>query len=200
MAGAESVGDIGELESDALRLIRHERHRSPVLEQDVTVMGPIGVDFKVSTSGTDSDFVVKLIDVYPADYPNHNAPPILLAASPPVLAPANKIQMGGYQQLVRGEPFRGKFRRSFVHDRGRTLRRHATRCAGFLGHDPDDLLTFELWSNIFGNPDTIIADWLTYLNGPLNEVRANAARLSLHTGSRVNRPTGWASSPSSPAD
>ena len=51
-----------------------------------------------------------------------------------------------------------------------------------------------------GNPDTIIADWLTYLNGPLNEVSANAARLNLHTGSRVNRPTGWASSPSPPAD
>ena len=69
-----------------------------------------------------------------------------------------------------------------------------------LGHDPDDLLTFELWNNIFGNPDTIIADWLIYLNGPFNEVRANAARLSLHTGSRVNRPTAWASSPSPPAD
>ena len=88
-------------------------YKSPVLDQDVTVMGPIGVDLKVSTSGTDSDFVVKLIDVYPADYPDHNAPPILPAAGPPVLAPANKIQMGGYQQLVRGEPFRGKFRHSF---------------------------------------------------------------------------------------
>ena len=88
-------------------------YKSPVLDQDVTVMGPIGVDLKASTSGTDSDFVVKLIDVYPADYPDHNAPPILPAAGPPVLAPANKIQMGGYQQLVRGEPFRGKFRHSF---------------------------------------------------------------------------------------
>ena len=53
---------------------------------------------------------------------------------------------------------------------------------------------------IFGNPDTIIADWLTYLNGPLNEVSANAARGRLHTGSRVNRTTGWAASPSPPAD
>ncbi len=88
-------------------------YKSPVLEQDVTVMGPIGVDLKVSTSGTDSDFVVKLIDVYPADYPDHNAPPVLPAAVPAALAPANKIQMGGYQQLVRGEPFRGKFRHSF---------------------------------------------------------------------------------------
>lgn len=79
-------------------------YKSAVLEQDVTVMGPIGVDLKVSTSGTDADFAVKLIDVYPTDYPDHNVP-----AAPP----ANKIQMGGYQQLVRGEPFRGKFRHSF---------------------------------------------------------------------------------------
>ena len=69
-----------------------------------------------------------------------------------------------------------------------------------LGHDPDDLLTFDLWRHIFGNPDTILADWLTYVTGPLNEVRANALGLSLHTGSRVNRPTGWAASPSPPAD
>ena len=69
-----------------------------------------------------------------------------------------------------------------------------------LGHDLDNLLTFDLWRHIFGNPDTIIADWLTYLNGPLDEVRANAGRSRLHTGSRVNRPTGWTSSPSPPAD
>ena len=47
-----------------------------------------------------------------------------------------------------------------------------------LGRDPDDLLTFDLWRHIFGNPDTILADWLTYVNGPLHEVRANAVRLS----------------------
>lgn len=84
-------------------------YKTSVLERDVTVMGPIGVDLKVSTTGTDADFVVKLIDVYPPDYPDFNAPP----GPAPVLAPANKIQMAGYQQLVRGEPFRGKFRSSF---------------------------------------------------------------------------------------
>jgi uncharacterized protein len=58
----------------------------------------------VSTTGTDADFVVKVIDVYPDDYP---------------LLPeeqrnnATRSRMGGYQQLVRGEPFRGKFRKSF---------------------------------------------------------------------------------------
>jgi hypothetical protein len=79
-------------------------YKTAPLEHDVTVYGPILVDLKVSTSGTDSDFDVKLIDVYPPDYPAaDNAP-----AGTPVLVP-----LGGYQQLVRGEPFRGKFRKGF---------------------------------------------------------------------------------------
>jgi hypothetical protein len=61
------------------------------------------VDLKVSTSGTDSDFDVKVIDVFPGDYPDYNNP-----------APAvGTVPMGGYQELIRGEPFRGKFRKSF---------------------------------------------------------------------------------------
>ena len=81
------------------------------LEEDVTWTGPIGVELKVSTSGTDSDFVVKVIDVFPGDYPDFNSPPPAPGAAPPV-EPANSIKMGGYQQLVRGEPFRGKYRKS----------------------------------------------------------------------------------------
>ncbi|MFL6215980.1 MAG: CocE/NonD family hydrolase [Blastocatellia bacterium] len=76
------------------------------LAEDMTIAGPIKVDLTVSTSTTDSDFVVKLIDVYPGDYPT---PPV--PEGQPV--PANAIKMGGYQQLVRGEPFRGKFRNGF---------------------------------------------------------------------------------------
>ncbi len=63
------------------------------LGADVTLAGPISPNLFVSTSGTDSDFDVKLIDVYPSD------------------AAGNMV---GYQQLVRGEPFRGKFRKSFA--------------------------------------------------------------------------------------
>jgi putative CocE/NonD family hydrolase len=90
-------------------------YRTPPLTEDLTISGPIGVDLKVSTTGTDSDFVVKLIDVYPADYPDFNLPPAAPGAPPvnPATLPANTIKMGGYQQLVRGEPFRGKFRKSF---------------------------------------------------------------------------------------
>jgi putative CocE/NonD family hydrolase len=75
-------------------------YQTEVLEEDVTIAGPIKVRLNVSTTGTDADFVVKLIDVYPGDYPN------------PEPNPAG-VQMGGYQQLVRGEAMRGKFRNSY---------------------------------------------------------------------------------------
>ncbi len=90
-------------------------YKSEMLDHDVTVLGPISVDLKVATTGTDSDFVVKLIDVYPGDYPDYNSPPAppLPPGAPPRVEPANTIRMGGYQQLVRGEPFRGKFRKGF---------------------------------------------------------------------------------------
>jgi putative CocE/NonD family hydrolase len=81
-------------------------YQSEPLAEDTTIAGPVKVDLTVSTSGTDSDFVVKLIDVYPGDYPTPPAP----EGQP---APSNAIKMGGYQQLVRGEPFRGKFRKGF---------------------------------------------------------------------------------------
>jgi putative CocE/NonD family hydrolase len=81
-------------------------YRSDVLDRDLIVAGPVKISLNVSTTGTDADFVVKLVDVYPPDFPTPPAP-----AGQPV--PANAVKMGGYQQLVRGEPFRGKFRNSF---------------------------------------------------------------------------------------
>jgi putative CocE/NonD family hydrolase len=86
-------------------------YKSEVLDHDITVYGPLNVDLKVSTTGTDSDFDVKLIDVFPNDAPDYNAAPAATPAAPGA-APAISL-MGGYQQLVRGEPFRGKFRKSF---------------------------------------------------------------------------------------
>ncbi|MGD0938215.1 MAG: CocE/NonD family hydrolase [Terracidiphilus sp.] len=79
------------------------------LKEDVTIAGPISPRLKIASSGTDSDFDVKLIDVYPENYPDpedtsHGNKRILDA--PP-------IHMGGYQQLLRGEPFRAKFRNSW---------------------------------------------------------------------------------------
>jgi putative CocE/NonD family hydrolase len=81
-------------------------YQTPPLDDDLTVLGPISVDLHVSTSGTDADFVVKVIDVFPADYPTPEW-------KGPAPEPANRVRMGGYQQLVRGEPFRGKFRQGF---------------------------------------------------------------------------------------
>ncbi|HTU22280.1 MAG TPA: CocE/NonD family hydrolase, partial [Gemmataceae bacterium] len=75
-------------------------YQTDVLEEDVTIAGPIQVDLHVSTTGTDSDWIVKLIDVYPDDYPDPNPNP-------------TGVRMGGYQQLVRGDVMRGKFRNSF---------------------------------------------------------------------------------------
>jgi predicted acyl esterase len=61
----------------------------------------------VSTTGTDSDWVVKLIDVYP---PDRSAPEAKADGGDPWAPP---VPLAGYQQLVRGWPLRGKFRRSF---------------------------------------------------------------------------------------
>jgi predicted acyl esterase len=77
-------------------------YQTDVLEEDVCLAGPIEAVLHVSTSGTDSDWEVKLIDVYPDDYPNPDPNPA-------------GLEMGGYQQLVRGDVMRGKFRKSFTN-------------------------------------------------------------------------------------
>ena len=79
------------------------------LTENVTIAGPISPKLKVATTGTDSDFVVKLIDVYPNDFPDpDNGSPV---GKRVINTPA--LRMGGYQQLLRGEPMRGKFRNSW---------------------------------------------------------------------------------------
>ena len=82
------------------------------LEEDLAVAGPISISLTVSSSGTDSDFVVKLIDGYPGNYPQPE-PPAAAPGQPAARPPSNYVRMGGYQQLVRGEPFRAKFRKGF---------------------------------------------------------------------------------------
>jgi putative CocE/NonD family hydrolase len=80
-------------------------YQTDVLEEDLTVAGPIFNSLFVSTTGTDADWIVKVIDVFPDSMP---APEYdgskAEKRSPP---------MAGYQMLVRGEVFRGKFRNSF---------------------------------------------------------------------------------------
>lgn len=72
--------------------------QTEVLENDITLGGPVVADLMVSITGTDADFVVKLIDVFPDDF-NYEKD--------------NGYIMNGYQMLVRGEIMRGKFRNSF---------------------------------------------------------------------------------------
>ncbi len=75
-------------------------YQSPELTEDLTLAGPIEVDLHVSTTGTDSDFIVKVIDVFPSEYPDPKSNP-------------TGVKMGGYQMMVRGDVIRGKFRNSF---------------------------------------------------------------------------------------
>lgn len=81
------------------------------LEEDVTLAGPVSPRLFVSTTGTDSDWVVKLVDVYPPDRTTPAEPEPAKKTNDVLPAPA--VTLAGYQQLVRGEPFRGKFRKSF---------------------------------------------------------------------------------------
>jgi len=64
------------------------------LSSDLTVTGDIVAHLFASTTGTDSDWVVKLIDVYPEEYPAEST-------------------MGGYELMIADEVFRGRFRQSF---------------------------------------------------------------------------------------
>lgn len=87
-------------------------YETPVLQEDVTIVGPVSPKLFVSTSGTDSDWDVKLIDVYPEDYPDSKLAPEEDRSNRTDVGPPS-FTMPGYEQLIRGEPFRGKFRHSF---------------------------------------------------------------------------------------
>lgn len=73
-------------------------YQTPPLTSATTVAGPVDVDFVVSTSGTDCDWIVKVVDVFPD--------------SGEGLTPRERRATGGYQMLVRGDVLRGKFRGS----------------------------------------------------------------------------------------
>ncbi|MBN8852632.1 MAG: X-Pro dipeptidyl-peptidase [Sphingobacteriales bacterium 50-39] len=82
-------------------------YQTPVLTEDLTLGGPVTANLKVSLSGEDADFVVKLIDVFPDDFTYGDEAPRARRELP------RSYPMGGYQMLVRGEVMRGRFRESF---------------------------------------------------------------------------------------
>jgi putative CocE/NonD family hydrolase len=90
-------------------------YRSAPLNRDVTVGGAVRVMLHVATTGTDADFIVKLIDVYPDGLPGDTI----------------AVRMSGYQRMVRGEPFRARYRRGM------------DRSVPFVANRPDSL-TFSL--------------------------------------------------------
>ena len=71
-------------------------YTTPVLTEAMRVSGAPIADLYAATTGTDGDFVVKVIDVYPAEN-------------------ATDPKMGGYQLPISLDIFRGRYRDSFVH-------------------------------------------------------------------------------------
>lgn len=75
--------------------------QTDTLQNEITVTGNLLARLYAATSGSDGDWIVKLIDVYPATYPQ-------------------EPKMGGYQLMVANEVFRGRFRKSFTHPEAAT--------------------------------------------------------------------------------
>ena len=71
-----------------------------VLTNDVTLAGDILAKLKVATTGTDADWIVKVIDVFPPDAKNTEET-------------QDHLKMSNYHMMVRSEVMRGRFRNSF---------------------------------------------------------------------------------------
>ena len=76
-----------------------------ILENDLTLAGPVVADLKVLLNTSDADFVVKIIDVFPDNF-SYDTTICCKGVK-------NEVETAGYQMLVRGEIMRGKFRNSF---------------------------------------------------------------------------------------
>ena len=78
---------------------------TPPLDRDVIVSGDVMADLFASTSGSDSDWVVKLIDEYPA----------AASSGSSVSSSASASDLSGFQLIINAEIFRGRYRSSFEH-------------------------------------------------------------------------------------
>jgi putative CocE/NonD family hydrolase len=123
--------------------------RLPVLKKDLIVTGEVVADIFASTTGTDNDLVVKLIDEYPDDTPD--------------------VRMRGYQLMTNAEIFRGRYLDRF--DQGRPLRAGSIREYRFSLHDVDHVfkaghtVVVEIQSTWFPlydrNPQTFVPNIMT---------------------------------------
>ena len=75
---------------------------TPVLTENLTLAGDILAKLQVATSGTDADWIVKIIDVYPEDAPDYEET-------------QDYLKMGNYHMMVRSEVMRGRFRNDFTN-------------------------------------------------------------------------------------
>ncbi len=77
-------------------------YQTDPLTEDITIAGPVIANLFISTTGTDADWIVKLIDVYPGNAPDNKPNPC-------------SVRMGGFQMLVGADVFRSKYRESYTH-------------------------------------------------------------------------------------
>jgi putative CocE/NonD family hydrolase len=82
-------------------------YQTAPLDSGLTVAGPIDVDLQVSTTGTDQDFIVKVVDVFPDNSGG--------GAQFAYGRPGRAAQLGGYEMLIRGDVVRGKYRDDAEH-------------------------------------------------------------------------------------
>jgi len=92
---------------------------SETLLAPLTVRGPVSVKLVAETTGSDADWIVKLIDVYPGEEPEN-------------------FEMSGFELMVSGDIFRGRYREN--HDEARPLA--ADRALEFEMHLPHANHTF----------------------------------------------------------
>jgi putative CocE/NonD family hydrolase len=74
-------------------------YATPILENDITIAGPVTADLYISSTGTDADFIVKIIDVYPD-------------TSSEYILNGKTIKLGGFEELIRAETMRARYRNS----------------------------------------------------------------------------------------
>ncbi len=101
-----AIGTTREYMTDDQRLMGRRpdvlAYQTDVLTDDITLAGPILANLWISTSATASDWIVKVIDVFPDDTPESESA-------------SGDFEMGGYQMMVRSEVIRGRFRNSYEH-------------------------------------------------------------------------------------
>jgi putative CocE/NonD family hydrolase len=78
-------------------------YETPILEEDLTLVGDILAKLQVATTGTDADWIVKIIDVHPSEIEENNE------------NMQQHLKMSNYYLMVRSEVMRGKFRNSFTN-------------------------------------------------------------------------------------